>query len=92
MILSYIIDTAVDQVQDSERNTKVQEPPDMKQNDETLGEENNNHETLGEMSHAPHGEEEVSVVKGPTHSGSGVPQESIHLLQYLILLGLCVVL
>jgi len=43
-------------------------------------------ETLGEMSHAPHGEENMSVVKGPTHTGSGVPQESIHLLQYLILL------
>jgi len=57
-------DTAVDQVQDSERNTKVQESPDMKKNDETLGEVNNNH--------APHGEEEMSVVKEPTHSGSGV--------------------
>ena len=68
MILSYIIDTAVDQIQDSERNTKVEEPPDMKQ---TLGEENYNH--------VPHGEESMSVVKGFTHTGSGVPQESIHL-------------
>ena len=51
----------LDQVQDSERKTEVQE---FKEKDETLGEVNNNH--------APHGEESMSVVKGSAHSGSGV--------------------
>ena len=56
----------------SKRKNGAQESPDTKTKDETLG----------EMSHVPHGEENISVVKGSTHTGSGVPQESIHLLQY----------
>ena len=49
---------------DSERENEVQEFPDMKENDAILGEVDHNH--------IPHGEENMSMVKGPTHSGSGV--------------------
>ena len=66
-----ILDTVVNHVEDSMRRNGAQESPDTKTKDETLG----------EMSHVPHGEENISVVKVPTHSGSGVPQESILLLQ-----------
>ena len=78
----HTLDTVVNHVEDPERKNGAQESPDMKTKDETLG----------EMSHVSHEEEDISVVKGPTHSGSGVLQENIHLLQYLILLGLCVAL
>ena len=64
----HVLDTAVNHVEDSERKNGAQESPDMKTKDEALG----------EMSHVPHGEENVSEVKGPTHTGSGAPQESIH--------------
>ena len=69
-----ILDTVVYHVEDSKRKNGAQESPDTKTKDETLG----------EMSHVPHGEENISVVKGPTHSGSGVPQESILLLPYQV--------
>ena len=78
----HVLDTVAYHVEDSKRKNGAQQSPHTKTKDETLG----------EMSHVPHGEENISVVKGPTHTGSGVPQESIRLLQYLILLGLCVVI
>ena len=67
----HILDTVVNHVEDSERKNGAQESPDTKSKDDTLG----------EMSHIPHGEENISVVKGPTHTGSGVPQESIQYLR-----------
>ena len=51
-------------MEDSDRKRRVRESPDMKKNDETLGEVNYYDET--------HGEENISVAKGPTHSTSGV--------------------
>ena len=58
-------------MEDSDRKIRVQESPDMKKNDETLGEVNYYNET--------HGEENMSVVKGPTHSTSGVLRKSLML-------------
>ena len=65
----HILHTVADHVEDTERKSGVQESPNVKENDETLGEVNHNH--------IPHGKENMSVVKEPTHSKSGVLQKAI---------------
>ena len=51
-------------MEDSRRKKGTQESPDMKENDEILGEVDHRH--------TPCGEEDMSVGKSLTHSGSGV--------------------
>ena len=59
-------------MEDSDRKRRVRESPDIKKNDETLVEVKN--------IHVPHGEENISVVKGPTHSKLGVLRKALFLM------------